>query len=584
MLTSIHIRNFRCFDDHRVPLRSRTVIIGRNNAGKSSLVEALRLIAIVTARYQSLSFRPPPKWSGLPKRDLGVSPSLEGVEFNRANVFHRYGDPPAVIVAEFDDGAQIRLYVGPEADVHAVIVGPDGLVLKSKAGALATPLPRVEIMPQVSPLSREETVLNADYVRRNLSSSLASLHFRNQLNLLREQLPRFRQAAEATWPSLQVRELEGAGGLPGAKLALMIRDGDFVAEVATMGHGLQMWLQTMWFLARVADDSTVILDEPDVYMHPDLQRRLIRHLAGRFIQTAVTTHSVEIISEVSADEILVIDRDRSESSFATSVPAVQQIVNSIGSAHNLQLARLWNARRCVLVEGKDFGLLSIVHDVLFPEDRDGLATTPHMPIGGWGNWQYAIGSSMLLQNAGGESIAVYCILDSDYHTEQQKRDRFEKARASGVQLAIWGRKEIENYFLVPPAIERLIRQRVPRRAKAPTLEEIEAELDRLVSGLEHEVFDGLAAELLSETRSLGVAGANKAARQILGPRWRTPADRLAVVGGKAVIGALSQWSMEQFGVSLSAAAIGKVMLPAEVPLELARVVTSITNNTPFPLP
>jgi hypothetical protein len=581
LLSSIHVKNFRCFADHKVPLRSRTVIIGRNNAGKSSVVEALRLVAIVTARYQSLAFHPPPKWAGLPKRDVGVSPSLEGVEFNRANVFHRYGDPPAVIVADFDNGAQIRVYIGPEAAVHAVISDAKGATVKNKSRALVTPLTRVEIMHQVAPLAREEAVLNAEYVRRNLSSSLAPLHFRNQLKLLGDLLPAFRQTAEETWPGLQVRELEGARALPGDRLALMVRDGGLVAEVATMGHGLQMWLQTMWFLARVADASTVILDEPDVYMHPDLQRRLIRHLGERFVQTVVTTHSVEIISEVSPDEILVIDRDRPESRFATSIPAVQQVVDNIGSAHNLQLARLWNARRCVLVEGKDFKLLSLVHDVLFPDDRDGLATTPNMPIGGWGGWPYAIGSSMFLQNAGGEQIVVYCILDSDYHTDLQKRERYEKARASGVQLVIWKRKEIENYFLIPATIERLISQRLPKRAKAPTLNEIEAELSRIVSQQKDDLFDGLAAELQAETRSLGAGGANKAARNILEPRWRTPEGPLEAVSGKAVLGALSQWSMDQFGVSLSAGAIGKVMRPNEVPAELAAVVSAIANSVPF---
>jgi hypothetical protein len=38
------------------------------------------------------------------------------------------------------------------------------------------------------------------------------------------------------------------------------------ADGSQMGHGLQMWLQTMWFLARVGYAACAILDEPDVYM------------------------------------------------------------------------------------------------------------------------------------------------------------------------------------------------------------------------------------------------------------------------------------------------------------------------------
>ena len=110
-----------------------------------------------------------------------------------------------------------------------------------------------------------------------MSSTLASLHFRNQLNLLYEEdFREFKRISEDTWPGLEVRELRGHGGEQGAGLELMLRNDDFVAEVGLMGHGLQMWLQTMWFLARCRAFDTVILDEPDVYMHADLQRRLIR--------------------------------------------------------------------------------------------------------------------------------------------------------------------------------------------------------------------------------------------------------------------------------------------------------------------
>ncbi|PYS69901.1 MAG: hypothetical protein DMF73_13950 [Acidobacteria bacterium] len=45
MLTKLILRNFRGFENHELPLRETTVIVGRNNAGKSTVVEALRLAA-----------------------------------------------------------------------------------------------------------------------------------------------------------------------------------------------------------------------------------------------------------------------------------------------------------------------------------------------------------------------------------------------------------------------------------------------------------------------------------------------------------------------------------------------------------
>ena len=107
-----------------------------------------------------------------------------------------------------------------------------------------------------------------------------------------------------------------------------------------MGHGLQMWLQTMWFIARTSRNNTVVLDEPDVYMHPDLQRRLIRHLRSVRPQVIVATHSTRILSETDPTNVLVIDRTAPEAAYSTSLPAVQKLLEHIGSAQNIQLTRL----------------------------------------------------------------------------------------------------------------------------------------------------------------------------------------------------------------------------------------------------
>src|SRR5262249_23268922 len=249
-------------------------------------------------------------------------------------------------------------------------------------------------------------LLSEDYVKRTDSSRLFSRHFRNQLRVFSDRVARFKAIVEDTWPGVQVRELRAPKWLPGEPLSLMIRDDDFVAEVGSMGHGLQMWLQTMWFLARVQGAACVILDEPDVYMHPDLQRRLIRYLKKRHEQVIVATHSVEMMADVDPDDVLVVDRKRNNSGFASDAASVQRLVEHIGSVHNLQLAKLWNARRCLLLEGRDIKLLGVVHRTLLPE-AESLETIPHVELGGWGGWPYAIGSSLLLRNSGGEEITVY---------------------------------------------------------------------------------------------------------------------------------------------------------------------------------
>lgn len=582
MLTELRFHNFRCFEDHSVPLRPCTVIVGKNNAGKSTLVEGLRLISVAASRFLSLGIHDPPTWSSLPKREMGVSPSLDGLELNTTNLFHRYGSPPASITATFDTGAALRVYVWAQANTHAVLFGPDEAVVKTRAKAREILSDRVEIMPQVAPVELEEFVLNTDYVRRNLSSSLAPRHFRNQVSLLHEKLIDFKKIAEDTWPGLQVRDLLETPHNGRRTLSLNVRNDDYVAEIATMGHGLQMWLQTMWFLARVDSDATVILDEPDVYMHPDLQRRLIRHLRTTRKQIVVTTHSVEIMSEVNPEDILVLDRRRPRSSFASAFPAAQQVLDHVGSAHNLQLSRLWHARKSLLVEGSDFRLLTDFFDVLYPDDRDGLAVIPHMSIGGWNGFPYAIGSSLFLKNAGGERIAVYCILDSDYHTPAQKKMRREQAARGDVRLHIWERKEIENYLLDPRPIQRAIQTRAAKRVIVPTVAEVEAALQTICEDLHDDVFDAFCSEYLLDDRKGGISAANKAARNHLLSLWSEPESRLSAVPGKIAFGAISKWAQDEFGVSLNASLVARSFRSFEVQTEIRSVLEAIAFGQALP--
>jgi predicted ATPase len=581
MITELTLQNFRCFNEHTIPFKQMSVVIGRNNAGKSTVVEALRLISIVASRYQYLGYRNAPDWADIPRREIGVSPSLKGMHFDFATVFHRYGDPPSIISASFNNDSSIKIYLGGEDKIHAVIFNEEGNIIKTRNEANKLKIPSIEIMPQVAPVSRDEKALSSDYVRSALSSHLAPLHFRNQLNILNEYYPIFKDMSETTWPGLQIRALTGGNIISEDSMQLMVRDEDFVAEIASMGHGLQMWLQIMWFLARSSKAATVILDEPDVYMHPDIQRRLIRYIKNRFPQIIVTTHSVEIMSEVDVDEMLIIDRKLQRSRFAGKLRAVQRLIEHIGSVHNIHLAKLWHSRRCILVEGKDVKLLNELHNVLFPESIEGFSAYPNMPIGGWGGWNYAIGSSMLLKNAGGQSIVVYCILDSDYHIASDIEKRRHEAKTAGVQLKIWEKKEVENYLLVPSTIQRLIASRVPRRKTPPTSEVIVQKLNEICSELKDDIFDALSSEIHSQDRKLGASGANKLARDHINQRWKTFDGRLSMVSGKEVISRLSKWSQDQYSVSLNALLIARNIRLEEISNEVIKIIEAIEQCEEF---
>jgi len=563
--------------------REMNVIVGANNAGKSTLVEALRLLGLVASKYRGLTYKPPPFWTKLPYRKKGVMPAMGDIDLRGGSVFHRYGEPPAIIKGTFSNGCAIEVFVGPNNSTFGLIYDPAGHLVKSKAKARDVDIPRIATLPQIGPLQENEPVLSQDYVMRSIDTGLASRHFRNQMHYLRSEFFNdFTRRAQDSWHQLHIESLNIEGDRADESLSFHVRDTDFVAEISWMGHGLQMWLQTMWFLARSSDAATVILDEPDVYMHADLQRRLIRLLKKHKGQTIIATHSVEIMSEVGPEDILIVNKSQKKSSFAVSLPAVQKTIDQLGGVHNIHLARLWSARRCLHVEGDDVAFLKTFQDMLFPKSDVPFDVIPHLSIGGWSGWPQAIGATRSMKNSAGEDIVAYCVLDSDYHTEDDIKHRQEQASQHSINLHIWKRKEIENYLLIPSAISRLITEGTDDNSEGPSIEEVEKKIDEIAETLKTTVFDAMSQEYISNDRSGGVPQANQRARHRLDQNWQTREGKLGVVSGKRVISQLSKWSQSNFGVSFGPLTVAKAVKDCEMPDEVKDVVKTMENSVCFP--
>lgn len=554
------------------------MLVGKNNAGKSTIVEALHLIAAVVNRHAA-SFVPPPGWAQLPRFQVGIAPRVAHLNFDLSKVFHRYGEPPAVIAATFDDGVKVKVYLGAAESAFGTVESHrDWIKTSSKFTALCVPW--IYILPQVAPLPEIEPLLSDSYVSEHLYSRLSSRHFRNQVFRDPDSFKEFKSLAEASWHGLRVERVERQLTDKGPVLSMLVRDGNFVGEVASMGHGLQMWLQTIWFVSRTPADGIVVLDEPDVYMHPDLQRKVFRLLRRRFVQSIVATHSVEIMAEADPGQILIADKSRPRSAFANTEPAVQSLVDQLGGVHNVHLARLWSAKKFLLVEGKDVSFLRHLHSLLFPESEVPIDAIPSLPVGGWGGWAYALGSSMTLKNAVGERVVVYCLLDSDYHTPSQINARYDEARARGIHLHIWSRKEVENYLIQPRVIRRMIAARLQGR-EPPNEEEIIAKVLSICELERDDVTQGVAAEIMSEDRRIG-AGAFKLAQQRVALLWNKPQTRVAAVSGKKILARLSEWSQCEHGVALGASALCRKFTKSDLHPEVVTVLESIEGNAAFP--
>ena len=414
MIKQIDVKNYKCYENHKIVFSGNTIMVGKNNAGKSTLIEILRILCIIVQRYKTLPYKNPPDWLEISRRNLGVSPSLKNIDISLENLFFRYSDPPAHIKVLFISGEKIEIYVGEEGKIYAILFQKNGKIIKNKSIAMRQDFPNINILPQIGPLRHEEDLLVEEYVKQNEHTSLSSLHFRNQLQFFQEKYYSvFVDLCQMSWPSLRIRSFEHGKRWEQTSSRLMVQEEGFVTEVGNVGHGLQMWLQTMWFLAKCDTHSIIILDEPDVYLHADIQRKLIHVLKNNYVQIIIATHSVEIISEVPPEEILIIDKARSHSKYALDLPSVQKIINSIGSIQNLELIRYWSSDKFLILEGPkdDIKILNGFYVKIFPKSKKELNVLPRIYVEGWAGWQRVLGANLILQE--NKSVETYCFFDSD---------------------------------------------------------------------------------------------------------------------------------------------------------------------------
>jgi len=385
----------------------------------------------------------------------------------------------------------------------------------------------------------------------------------------------FVELAESTWPGLQIIELRGDPNHPRDALELDVRDGSFVGEVNLMGHGLQMWLQTIWFLARADSRSCVVLDEPDVYMHPDLQRRILNLVRARFEQLVIATHSIELIADVDPVALLSIDRSLPRSQFVTDLPGVQALIDGLGGVHNIHVSRLLRGRAFLFVEGDDLRILRNLQSQV-ASDAAPIDLIPNGELGGRGGWISRLPSRLPERNTQGQRIRVYCLLDRDYFPDDEVAERLDEARQWRVNLRIWKKKELENYVLVPSLIARFIASRAEAGVTTPTPEDVTGQIDAIVERMrDSPITDGIAAELFARDRRAGITVANRGARRRVASCWADRDERWALAPGKSVISALSEWSQQQFGVSFGPEQLARNAQRDELDPEIVAVIDAI---------
>ena len=174
-------------------------------------------------------------------------------------------------------------------------------------------------------------------------------------------------------------------------------------------------------------------------------------------------------------------------------------------------------------------------------------------------------------------------MDRDFHTKTEIQAVKRYAKKLGVNLHIWSRKEIENYLLIPSAIERIINRLLAAGEKRVKEIDVENQMFDFADKLKEHVIDKMADAVYfaSKDKGKGVSWARNKVKPQVEKNWKDPGKVVEMVPGKKLIRMMSGWSQKKFKVAFGAAGIAREIRSNEIPEEMAEVLSSIEAKRPL---
>ncbi len=232
-------------------------------------------------------------------------------------------------------------------------------------------------------------------------------------------------------------------------------------DLFSQGSGFQQLVYLFGYLLQ-AEPSVALLDEPDVHLHGQLQEALVeqlRMMSDQGTQILLATHSRDIIERLSPRDILYLDEKGTHRLEADE--QVFDTLESLGSLGPADVPRLQRFGKLLLVENKsDFKFISIFFNKCLSRRRWNRAAQ-RIAVG------YTLGNPrnkdirwlrQQIQNHLGRSersLEVFVIGDRDYYPGDPG-ELAKELSGDHIEWHVWQRAEIENYLLVETAFERLV--------------------------------------------------------------------------------------------------------------------------------
>jgi hypothetical protein len=307
-------------------------------------------------------------------------------------------------------------------------------------------------------------------------------------------------------------------------------------------------------------------------LHPDVQRQLLGVVRDIGADVLLATHSSEIISEADPSEIVLIDKRKRTGDRLKNIAGVQQALEAIGSGQNIALTALAKSRRVLFVEGVgDFRLLRRFARKIDMQELSAGAEIIPLPSGGFGSWERVTILASGIAEALGAPLLIGAIYDQDYFCDEHV-DFVKSALMENLEVArVLDRKEMENYLLIPDALDRAVERAVNARGKKLAKSfSSKALLEEITQPLKDDVLSQLMARKIEYFRGqkMDASVIYKVVPASFEERWRSLDARLHIVRNKI---------QDIYGVTLTDAKIIEAMHKTDLPADLVSLLNDLDN-------
>ena len=588
--TRVQFSHFKAFKQFSANLKQFNILVGPNNAGKSTILVAFRILAAglrrAAARKSSLVLGPNGKVPGY-EVDLGA------ISVAEENIFYNYdASQPASVAFHLANKNTLTLWF-PEQGVCNLI--PD-------AGGARELSPKtfskhfdcgIGFVPILGPVEHHEPLYEREAARLALFNYRASRNFRNIWHHYPEKFDEFREALRQTWPGMDIEqpEIDLSHGKP--RLHMYCPEDRIPRELFWSGFGFQVWCQMLTHIIQADRCSIFLIDEPDIYLHSDLQRQLLGILRNLGPDVLLATHSTEIIAEAEADELVIINKNRRSAKRITDPAQLESLFVLLGSNLNPTLTQLAKTRRVLFVEGKDFQILGRFARKLGALDVGNRSSFAVVPVEGFSPERIRTLRTGMETTLGSKIVAA-AILDRDFRSAEECAAIYSDCMEFCDFVVIHQRKEVENFLLVPSAIERAavlrIAERQRRSSKEPSSNapNIANPLNAFCDKQKHYV----QAQLLAERRkfdrikSPGVHETNSSEAILaeFDAKWNRPEQRFKMIPGKDALSAVNLDLQTSHAVNVTPRNIIDAMKAEEIDPEMRALVETLVQFAKKPPP